>query len=228
MGRRTFRSSLTLGSNVNETHSQNFGVTEGIFSVSRILSEIDTHISNGDGMEIENIEKEVSKTDEVSKRKSRSAPENVQIIEEIVIDEEVDLVIVEEITVDDTEDSITVEEITVEDNDELPNIQIEDVDFSTSDIEDIEIIPQASTSRPAVPKCYLCNTCFKDMDFLKKHIQKKHPSNNSLLPLSIAQEMLNLSNQNVHTTQTNLPRHTNTVHGYKKVHAKQARAETRS
>merc|ERR1719319_1528602 len=187
-------------------------------------------------MEIEIIEKDASKTDEVSRKEAHSAPENVQIIEEIMIDEE-------------TVDSIMVEEITVEDNDELPNIQIEDVDFSTSDttervedIEELEIIPQASTSRPVVPKCYPCNTYFKDMDFLKKHIQKKHPSNNSLnTNLNIAQENASLPNQritkvyachmskckyrsqsrdemkahreSVHSTQTNLPHHTNTVHG---------------
>merc|ERR1719319_1781247 len=150
-------------------------------------------------MEIEIIEKDASKTDEVSRKEAHSAPENVQIIEEIMIDEE-------------TVDLLIVEEITVEDNDELPNIQIEDVVFSTSDttervedIEELEIIPQASTSRPVVPKCYLCNTCFKDMDFLKKHIQKKHPSNNSLHPLSIAQTYKQAYNK-----------HTNTDHGSEK------------
>merc|ERR1719403_211106 len=73
-----------------------------------------------------------------------------------------------------------VEVISMEDDQE--DLETEGVSLSETPLQPIptpEESPQASTSKTFVPKCYLCNTWFQDMEFLKKHTLKWHANETS-------------------------------------------------
>ena len=168
---------------------------EDEFSVSRILGQISSELEEEEMEEVVELTGEAETmeiTDEVFEMLDAEVAEiNNEIINAEVADEVLDLVDdkddddvevvkeVEVISMDDDPDDFEVEEMTLSERLGLAGITPTPsrvaVQPTPKPAEEVpEESPQASTSKTFVPKCYLCNTWFQDMEFLKKHSLKWH------------------------------------------------------
>ena len=167
---------------------------EDEFSVSRILGQISSELEEEEMEEVVELTGEAETmeiTDEVFEMLDAEVAEiNNEIINAEVADEVLDLVDkddddvevvkeVEVISMDDDPDDFEVEEMTLSERLGLAGITPTPsrvaVPPTPKPAEEVpEESPQASTSKTFVPKCYLCNTWFQDMEFLKKHSLKWH------------------------------------------------------